>query len=128
MSLLYAGLTADDPRVKAAKGWIARNYTLEENYGLGIRAEDPKASQQGLYYYYNVFAKCLAALDSPTIETDAGARHWAKDLFEALAARQKPEGFFVNENSRWWEQDPVLVTAYALNAMNCAFPFLPDGE
>jgi squalene-hopene/tetraprenyl-beta-curcumene cyclase len=125
MSLLYAGLKEDDPRVKAAKGWIAKHYTLEENYGLGVRAKDPKKeAQQGLYYYYHVFAKCMAAIGKPTVQTQSGERHWANDLFAALASRQKPDGMLVNENSRWWEQDPVLVTAYSINAMNYAYPFL----
>ena len=51
-SMIYAGLTADDPRVKAAYDYITKHYTLDENPGLG---------QQGLYYYYQTFAKALAA-------------------------------------------------------------------
>ena len=117
----------DDPRVKAAKGWIAKNYTLEENYGLGIRQKDPKvAAQQGLFYYYHVFAKCLAAVGKKTVTTPTGERAWANDLFAAFAKRQKPDGMFINENDRWWEKDPVLVTAYSINAMNYAYPFLKD--
>ncbi len=129
MSLIYAGMSADEPQVQAALRWIGSNYTLEENKGLGVRQADPAAAQQGLYYYYHSFAKCLAALGEPTIQTDQGERHWARDLFDALHARVKPDGFFQNENDRWWEQDPVLVTAYCLNAMNHAVPFLPaDGN
>ncbi len=123
-SMVYAGLTGDDPCVQAARGWISQNYTLEENKGLGARNPDPKAAQQGLYYYYNTFAKCLAAVGEPTIETAQGERHWAKDLFAALASRQRPDGSWTNEAERWWEKDPVLVTAYCLGAMNNAFPFL----
>jgi squalene-hopene/tetraprenyl-beta-curcumene cyclase len=41
-SMIYAGLTQDDPRVKAAIAYIQKNYTLEENPGQG---------QRGLYYY-----------------------------------------------------------------------------
>jgi squalene-hopene/tetraprenyl-beta-curcumene cyclase len=125
MSMLYAGVKKDDPRIKAALGWISENYTLEENYGLGIRNKDPQAAQQGLYYYYHVFAKSLSSLGTATIKTKDGERNWAKDLFATFAARQKPEGFFVNSHDRWWEKDPVLVTAYSLNAMNYAFPYLP---
>ena len=56
----------------------------------------------------------------------ANARHWARDLFDALHARVKEGGMFRNENSRWWEQDPTLVTAYVVNAMNYALPYLPE--
>ncbi len=33
-SMIYAGLKADDPRVKAAREWIAKFYTVSENPGL----------------------------------------------------------------------------------------------
>ena len=32
-SMLYAGLTKDDPRVKAATTWIRKFYSVEENPG-----------------------------------------------------------------------------------------------
>lgn len=123
MSLLHAGVAKDDPRVKAALGWVSANYTLDENRGLGARGAD--GGQQGLFYYYLTFAKCLAAAGEPTVQTDQGPRRWARDLFDALRARQRPDGSFVNQaDGRWWEKDPVLVTAYALGAMNHARPFL----
>lgn len=129
MSLVYAGRSADDPAVQAALRWIGTNYTLDENRGLGVRQQDPRANQQGLYYYYHSFAKCLAALGEPTIQTEQGERMWARDLFDALHARAQQDGSFRNEHDRWWEKDPVLVTAYVINAMNHALPFLPaDGE
>ena len=45
-------------------------------------------------------------------------------VFAVFAAKQKPDGFFLNDHDRWWEKDPTLVTAYVLNAMNYARPFL----
>lgn len=129
MCLLHAGRDGDDPQVQAAQRWIASNYTLDENKGLGVRQTDPAAAQQGLYYYYHSFAKCLSALGDATVATDKGERPWARDLFDALHARVKPDGSFQNQNDRWWEQDPVLVTAYCVNAMNYALPLLPaDGN
>ncbi len=63
-SMIYAGLKPDDPRVKAASEFIAKHYTLDENPGLG---------QQGLYYYYQTFAKALTLLGKPTF-TDSEAK------------------------------------------------------
>jgi squalene-hopene/tetraprenyl-beta-curcumene cyclase len=78
-SLVYAGLTKDDPRVKAALDYIRKNYTLEENPGLG---------QVGLYYYYEAFAKSMAALGEPTFTDAAGKAHdWRAELVAALAKR-----------------------------------------
>ena len=36
-SMIYAGLKQDDVRVKAAVGYIAKNYTVDENPGQGQR-------------------------------------------------------------------------------------------
>ncbi len=109
-SLLYAGLKEDDPRVRAAKQWIAEHYTLAENPGV---------DQQGLYYYYHVFGKSLAALKSETLTDDDGVAHdWRSDLVQALAQRQKSDGSWVNAADRWYEGDASLVTAYALLALS----------
>jgi hypothetical protein len=30
---------------------------------------------------------------------------------------QKADGFWANENGRWWEKDPILDSAYAVTAL-----------
>lgn len=108
-SLIYAGLTRDDPRVKAALGYISRNYTLDENPGLG---------QQGLYYYYQVFAKAMSVLGAATFTDIKGQVHdWRAELVDALEKRQSADGSWVNPADRFMEGDPNLVTAYALLAL-----------
>jgi squalene-hopene/tetraprenyl-beta-curcumene cyclase len=108
-SMIYAGLTRDDPRVKAALTYITQHYTLDENPGLG---------QQGLYYYYHTFAKTLTVLGESKLTDAAGAAHdWRAELVTALAKRQEPEGSWVNRADRFMEGDPNLVTAYALLAL-----------
>jgi len=113
-SMIYAGLTADDARVKAAATYIAKHYTLDENPGLG---------QMGLYYYYQTFAKALAMLGKPTFTDASGQVHdWRADLVAALAKRQNRDGSWVNPADRFMEGDPNLVTAYALLALAYARP------
>ena len=108
-SMIYAGVDKDDERVKAALGWIAKNYSLAENPGMG---------DAGLYYYYHTFAKTMAALDEPKLTDAAGTSHdWRKDLIAALASRQQANGSWVNANERWLEGDANLVTAYSLLAL-----------
>jgi squalene-hopene/tetraprenyl-beta-curcumene cyclase len=108
-SMIYAGLTADDPRVKAALGYIEKHYTLDENPGMG---------QAGLYYYYHTFAKALALLGRPTLTDAAGQSHdWRADLTAALAKRQNRDGSWVNPADRFLEGDANLVTAYGLLAL-----------
>jgi squalene-hopene/tetraprenyl-beta-curcumene cyclase len=111
-SMIYAGLTADDDRVKAAIGWLKKNYDLETNPGMGTA---------GLYYYYQTFAKALAALGQDQFVDEKGVSHdWRKDLIETLAKKQRPDGSWVNENNRWLEGDANLVTGYALLALSYA--------
>ena len=45
---------------------------------------------------------------------------WREEVARKLIALQKPDGFWVNENNRWWEADPTLVTAYTLLALSAA--------
>jgi squalene-hopene/tetraprenyl-beta-curcumene cyclase len=117
-SLIYAGVDRNDPRVKAAREWIRKNYTVEHNPGM------PQArSQQALYYYYHMMAKCLDALGDDFVEDDKGVKHdWRKDITEALAKRQKPDGSWINEADRWMEGDPNLVTGYCLMTLSYCKP------
>lgn len=108
-SLIYAGLTPEDPRAKAALGYIQKHYTVDENPGLG---------QRGLYYYYVVFGKAMALLGSDEFVDAAGAKHdWRADLTAALARRQGPNGEWVNPTDGFMEGDANLVTAYGLLAL-----------
>ena len=109
-SMIFAGLKPDDVRVKAAVAWVRKNYTLNSNPGMG---------EAGLYYYYHTFAKALSALGQPTIIDEAGKSHdWRQDLVAELAKRQRPDGSWVNDrDDRWWENVPLLVTAYVLLAL-----------
>jgi squalene-hopene/tetraprenyl-beta-curcumene cyclase len=110
-SFLYAGVSKDDPRVKAAVDWVRRHYTLDENPGMG---------QAGLYYYYHTFAKALQALGQDRLEDADGVKHdWRAELFEALRKRQRPDGRFINPADKsFGEADPNLATAFALLALS----------
>jgi squalene-hopene/tetraprenyl-beta-curcumene cyclase len=112
-SFLYAGVSKDDPRVKAAVDWIRRHYTLAENSGMG---------QAGLYYYYHTFAKAMAALGEDRFADAKGQKHdWRRELFDELKKRQRDDGSFLNKGDRaFGEADPNLATAFALLALSYA--------
>jgi squalene-hopene/tetraprenyl-beta-curcumene cyclase len=117
LTFIYAGVHKEDPRVQAAYDWIRGHYTLEENPGL--RREKPGSGQQGLYYYFHTFAKALDAYGEKDLKTtDGSVRKWAEDLAAELVSLQKPDGTWTNENDRWMEGDPRLVTAFATMSMN----------
>lgn len=109
-SYLYAGLSPSDPRVKAAQGWIAQNYTLQENPGVGT---------DGLYYYFLVFSRALRAAGLDTVPSPDGGtpRDWRSDLVTRLRGLQQADGSFKPVDDRWMENDPVLITAYSLIAL-----------
>jgi squalene-hopene/tetraprenyl-beta-curcumene cyclase len=112
-SLIYADLDKDDYRVKAAVDWAARNYTLDENPGMGA---------EGHYYYLQGFAKALDAYGAETLTTVEGKkRNWREDLVRKLLELQKGDGSWFNEKSgRWQESIPDLVTAYSLISLEVA--------
>lgn len=111
-SLIYAGVTREDPRVKAAVEWVGKNYDLERNPGM-------QKPYEGLYYYYHTFAKCLSALDEDTVTDAKGNKHnWRGELIETLSSSQQENGSWVNKADRWLEGDAELVTAYALLSLS----------
>ncbi len=108
-SLLYAGLSSDDPRVRAAYDWIRKHWTFAENPGVG---------QQGYFYYLHALSRALLAARQDVVVDVAGVEHpWRDELISALVAKQKPDGSWVNESTRWEESDPDLCTIYSLLAL-----------
>ena len=117
-SLIYCGVSKDDPRVKKAYEWIQNNYSVDANSGMpDVRAK------WGLYYYYHTMAKCLDALGVDHVVDVKGVKHdWRADITAALAKRQRPDGSFQNDASNWMEADANLVTGYALMALGYCKP------
>lgn len=122
-SMIYAKVSKDDPRVKAAVDWIAKFWTLEENPGFDT-SRDLKLGKQGLYYYYDTFAKAMHALGMEELKDAQGTSHkWRQELAAQLLTLQKPEGHWVNDvEERWMEGNPVLATSYALMALGYVLP------
>lgn len=113
-SMIFAGLTVDDQRVKAAREWIEKHYTVEENPGLG---------RQGMYYYFHVFSKTLATLDWDYLNDNMGKSHdWRKELAESLFKLQQENGSWLNKSDRWFEGNPDLATAFALMSLKYCDP------
>jgi squalene-hopene/tetraprenyl-beta-curcumene cyclase len=117
-SMLYAGLSPDDVRVRAAFDWIRHHWTFDENPGLG---------PQGLYYYYHTMSRALRAAQQDVItDADGTAHNWREELIAAIVARQREDGSWVNSNDRWLEGQPVMATIFAVLALEEALkPVLP---
>jgi squalene-hopene/tetraprenyl-beta-curcumene cyclase len=114
LAMIYAELKLDDPRVVSAIDWTSRHWTLEENPGMGA---------EGLFFFYSVLTKALSAAQRDMVPLENGTvLNWREQLARKLVSLQKIEadtghGFWINEAGRYWESDPVLVTAYSLVAL-----------
>lgn len=109
LSLVYAKLEPTDPRVVAVKEWLGKNYTMDENPNMGA---------EGLYYYYQAMAKAMNAAGIDKLKlSDGSEADWRKDLAGKLLSTQRENGSWVNDNGRWMESNPILVTAYTIQAL-----------
>jgi len=116
MSMIYAGVDKDDERVLAAVDWLEKHFTLEENPGMGF---------EGLYFYYHTMAKALTAYGHDELVLEDGTKvDWRKKLATKFVTEYKHPGFWINENSRWMESNPYLVSAYTLLALKDLYPEL----
>ncbi|GDY11152.1 cycloartenol synthase [Planctomycetota bacterium] len=119
-SYLALDVGKDDPRVKAARDWIAANWTLDANPGMVKEKE-----KQGLLYYYTIMARTLDVLDIDQLDTKAGKVDWRAELFAAIKKRAQtaklPDGgegvFWINEADRWGEGLPQLGNGYLIQAL-----------
>ncbi len=117
LSLIYAQVDRNDPRVKSAFQWAVENWSLDENPGM---------REQGLYYFFNILSKAMAAYGQDEFKVKDGKNiHWRTEMLRKLISLQRVdadsgEGHWVNEANRWWESDPVLTTAYTLIAIEVA--------
>jgi len=109
LSFIYAEMSPTDSRVIEVRNWLSKNYTIKENPGMGL---------QGLFYYYHTMAKALTLSGISTLKDEQGKKvDWREQLAVRLFDQQSKEGYWVNESGRWWEKDPILVTCYAMLAL-----------
>lgn len=110
LAFIYADMDRGDPRIGAALDWLQGNYTLEENPGMDAR---------GLFYYYHTMAKALSIAQINKLKTPEGKNiNWREDLALKILSEQDKDGSWINDGSnRWMEDDRILVSAYALLAL-----------
>lgn len=115
------GVEANDPRIKAAVGWIKKNWNLDVNPG-----SDPKLPEkfkfQGLYYYYMVMAQALDTVGIEHLQIGEADKtekiDWRKSLRDKLQSLQNKDGGWVNgKNGRWWESSDLVCATYAMLAL-----------
>jgi squalene-hopene/tetraprenyl-beta-curcumene cyclase len=62
--------------------------------------------------------KALSAAGVDTLELKDGTEvNWRRQVAMRLLNLQRTDGSWFNEDNRWWEKDPNLVTSYAVMAL-----------
>lgn len=119
LSYIYADMKRDDARVRAVFDWLRKNFTLEENPGMG---------PQGLYFYFHTMAKALSLYGVDELELADGAKvRWREALAKRVLSMQNADGSWINESNRWWEKDAALVTSYAVLTLEVIANGKPPG-
>lgn len=107
-SLTMCGLPLDHPRVRAALAWLERNF--EASIHPGRYAKDREMNRQAVYFYYSLsLAKAF--------HTAKLRRNCIEQLAESLTTRQQENGSWVNSAVAVREDDPVVATCLAAQAL-----------
>jgi squalene-hopene/tetraprenyl-beta-curcumene cyclase len=110
LSLLAAGVSKDDPRVRAARGWLLAHERLD--HPEGIPKGTPQDWGQAVYYYH--LAARAEAYQSLGLTEQLRGR-----IAGELTTKQRADGSFRNDkNHLMKEDDPLLATALALIALS----------
>ncbi|MGE3808582.1 MAG: prenyltransferase/squalene oxidase repeat-containing protein [Gemmataceae bacterium] len=102
-ALRACGLPVDHPRCRAAHAWLSKHF--RPGIHPGNYPEARAGLQPGVYFYYAAaLARC--GPDKP------------EELVADLLKRQRPDGSWCNEAGAQREDDPLVATALALQALN----------
>ena len=109
--LLLSEVPKTDLRVIAAMNWVRKHYTWDGNPGMPI-------STNFQYYYYLTMSKALTMYGEKIID----GHDWYKEMYDKIVSLQKPDGYWINSDSRGWENQPELVTAYSILSLQTMAP------
>jgi hypothetical protein len=102
-----------DTRARQALAWLEAHHTPTENPGVSGGPMEPFASAMRGYYRAGA-ARCFRAFGGP--------KRWRGELIEAIAAEQGSDGSWQNESSLQKEDEPIIATAFAVDALtSCLF-------
>ena len=77
--------------------------------------------QRGYDSYLHLMAKGLAAAGIDELEIGGKKVDWRRELGMRLMKLQKPDGSWANEEPRWKESNPVLVTTYCVMTLQIIY-------
>jgi len=119
-ALMRCGLSAEEPRVAAARRWLERNFNAAHN--PGVFAGEREELRDSTYYYWGwAAAHAFQSLRVRTVETrvegGGGRTDWTVALAEELLRRQRQDGAWLNRFTDAKEDDPLIATPWAASAL-----------
>jgi squalene-hopene/tetraprenyl-beta-curcumene cyclase len=116
LGCLVACGMADDARTTAARRWLETHFDVSTHPGK--YAAERAAARDSVYYYYcRSLARALDGLGVKELDTPAGKVRWAEVLAEELLKRQREDGSWANEALAQKENDPLIATSEAVEAL-----------
>ncbi len=113
LALLAAGVSEDDERLLAAVAWLKEHSDVD--YPQDVPKDHPEPWGDAIrFYHYSVRAEVYRRLGFPATDSDR--------LAEAVIARQRPDGSFVNSEPLMKEDDPLVCTSLAVVALRNCLP------
>jgi hypothetical protein len=118
-ALLLCGLQAKDPRVAAAQHWLETHFSASIHPGQYRPEREP--NRAAVYYYYACSAaRALHALELKEVGAFDKKIPWQGALAEELLKRQRDDGSWINPAVLVREDDPLIATSFAMQALaNC---------
>jgi squalene-hopene/tetraprenyl-beta-curcumene cyclase len=113
--LLLCGLAMDNPRVAAARNWLATNFRAETHPGKYESGRE--LNREAIYYYYCASAATALRLTGAGKVEGKGDIAWAERLADELLKRQRPDGSWQNPAHAFREDDPMTATSMATMAL-----------
>jgi hypothetical protein len=115
-ALLACGLPREHPRVVAARRWLERHFRADVH--PGTYAPDREPARPALTYYYcSSVARAFQAAGVKSLPRPTESMGWAEQLAEALLKRQRPDGSWANAAVEVREDDPIVATSLAVEAL-----------
>ncbi len=106
LALLSAGVRRDDERVLATRRWLERHPRLD--YPEGVPRDDPNRFGDAIHFYH-------LAVRAEAYDALGWSGNWRAEMTALLAACQRKDGSFINDQSHLMkEDDPLLCTALAV--------------
>jgi squalene-hopene/tetraprenyl-beta-curcumene cyclase len=122
-ALLRCGLSADHPRVAAARAWLEERFSAAFHPGSFESAREADRDATFFYYAWSV-AHAFRSLGIKEIHSQGQRVAWADALSRELIRRQREGGTWINRFTASKEDDPLVATSFAAGALGICRTFL----